>query len=61
MQQQHCVAQVAQVDCFPQRTGDADLGERQNRQRAELIEIAEQLVHLEDQEALFRHGVEDSR
>ena len=57
-QQHDSVAEVAEVKRHPHRSLKAMLGQDQDGQHPELVEVAQKLVHLENQEALFRHGIE---
>ena len=57
-QQQHGVAEIAEVD---RRFHDADhamLGHDQDRQNALLVQVGEQLVYLEREKAFLRHRLQ---
>src|SRR5665213_646621 len=57
-QHDHRVAEVAHVQRRIHRADQAVLGQDLDGEDAELAEIAQQLMHLQDEEALVRHGVE---
>src|SRR5581483_7602539 len=56
-QHHDCVAQIADVERRLHRSDQAVLRQHQDGQHALLAEITQQLVHLQDEEALVRHGV----
>ena len=56
-QHQHRIAQIADIERRLHRSHQAVLGQDQDRDDAELIEGAEQLVHLQDEKTLLRHRI----
>src|ERR1700730_9724783 len=57
-QQQHGVAEVAEVDGGLHDANKAMLCHNQDRQNPLLVQIGEQLVYLERQKAFLRHGLQ---
>src|ERR1700709_1360912 len=57
-QHQHAIGEIADVEGRIHRSEHAMLREHQNGKDPELTEVAQQLVHLQDQEALVRHRVQ---
>ena len=57
-QHQHAVGEIADVERRIHRSDKAMLRQHQDGQDATLTEIAQQFVHLQNQEALIRHRVE---
>jgi hypothetical protein len=57
-QHKHSIAEIADIQRSIHRAHQPVLGQHQDREHAELTQIAQQFVHLQHQEALVGHRIE---